>query len=221
MQVLHGSRPLSRQRRDDLATFLDFQACTNRTWDRKPYCATECEELRRQLEKAGLGRWVTEYLRRLSDLEAQRPCAGGDLQGCDEVRSYREAVVRLSLAMVAAIASNSDGIEDGIQATYDASDVSILFRMAMQCQIMDDIIDYRSDRRAGLPSFLTASASIHDAVESTAEAARAYGARGRSGERSALPFETALMVLTAVTKVLVLARASRQPHACPAFGDSL
>jgi hypothetical protein len=145
VQVLRGSQPLSRQRRKDLATFLDFQACTNRVWDRKPFCATEYQELRRQLETAGLERWVMEYLRLLSELETRRPSVGGDVQRCDDVRSYREAVARLSLATLAAIATNAEGIEDGIRATYDDRDIAILLRMAMQCQIVDDVVDYRKD----------------------------------------------------------------------------
>ena len=207
--VLRASQPLSRQRRQDLATFLDFQASTNRVWDHKPFSATEYQELRRHLEKADLGRWVTEYLRLLSDLETRRPPVGGNVQGCDEVRSYREAVARLSLATLAAIATNAEGIEDGMRATYGDRDLAILFRMAMQCQIVDDVLDYRKDLRAGLPSFLTAPASIDDALSSTARAARTYGSPGRSGEGSALPLEAALTVLTAVTKVLVLAASLR------------
>jgi hypothetical protein len=220
VRVLRGSQPLSRQGRKDLATFLDFQACTNMVWDRKPFCVTEYQELRRQLEKAGLGPWVTEYLRRLCELETRRPSAGGDVQRCDEVRSYREAVARLSLATVAAIATNAEGIEDGIRVTCGDRDLAILLRMAMQCQIVDDVVDYRKDLRAGLPSFLTASASIDDALASTAQAARTYGSPGRSGERSAFPFDAALTLLTAVTKVFVLA-ASRRQHRCRASGDSL
>ena len=93
--------------------------------------------------------------------------------------------------------------------------------MAMQCQIVDDVVDYRTDMQAGLPTFLTASASLDDALASTAQAARSYGGRRRrSGERSALPFEVALTVLTAVTHLLVLAPASRRRQPCAASGDS-
>lgn len=213
--VLRGSQPLSRRRRTELATFLDFQACTNMVWDRKPFCATEYEELRRQLEKAGIGRWVTEYLRLLGELEVRRPSVGGDVQRCDEVRSYREAVARLSLATLVAIAANAESIEDGIRATYGDRDIGVLLRMAMQCQIVDDVVDYRKDLKAGLPSFLTASASLNDALASTAQAARTYGSSRRSDERSTLPLEVALAVLTTVTKVLVLA-ASQRRYPCPA-----
>ena len=219
VRLLRGSPPLSRQDRNDLATLLDFQACTNKVWDRKPFCGTEYQELRRRLEKAGLGRWVAEYLRLLGELETRRPSVGGDVQRCDEVRSYREAVARLSLATVAGIATNAESIEDGILATFEDRDIAILHRIAMQCQIVDDVVDYRKDLRAGLPSFLTA-ASIDDALASTAEAAHSYGSPGRSGERSALPLEAALAVLTVVTKVLVLAVARRR-RPCLVSGDSL
>jgi hypothetical protein len=114
-------------------------------WDRKPFCATEYQELRRQLETAGLERWVTAYLRLLGELETRRPSVGGHVQRCDQVRLYREAVARLSLATLAAIATDAEGIEDGIRATYGDRDLTILFRMAMQCQIVDDVMDYRKD----------------------------------------------------------------------------
>ena len=210
MQAVRRCGRLSRQRRHDLATLLDFQACTNAMWDRKPLCATEYESLHQKLRKAGLETWVTEYLRLLCQLETRRPRAGGTLQRCRDVRAYREDVARLSLATVAAIATNAANIEDGMRATHADIDLAVLLRMAMECQIIDDIIDYRSDRRAGLPSFLTASASLDDALASTAEAADFYGwSRARSRERSALPLETALAVLTAVTKAVVLGRVAR------------
>ena len=221
IQAVRGCQRLSRQRRMELATFLDFQACTNAMWDGKPFCAAEYADLRRQLNLAGLERWVTEYLRLLCRLETRRPRVGGGLHRCDEVRSYREGVVRLSLATVAAIATNAESVEDGIRATYADSDLAILLRMAMQCQIVDDVVDYRNDVRARLPSFLTASASLDDALASTAEATRAYGrSRGRSCERGALPFETALAVLTALTMVFVLARASQRRRPFRAPGDA-
>ena len=47
--------------------------------------------------QAGLGVWITEYLNRLSELETRRPPVGGDRRRFDDVRSYREAVARLSL----------------------------------------------------------------------------------------------------------------------------
>ena len=68
VHVLRNARRLPRKRREQLATFLDFQACTNAAWDGKDLCAAEYRTLRQRLEKAGLGLWITEYLSRLAEL---------------------------------------------------------------------------------------------------------------------------------------------------------
>lgn len=204
IHVLRHSQPLSRQRIGELAAFLDFQACTNAAWDRKYLCGAEYRALRQQLEKAGLGLWITEYLSRLGELESRRPSVGGDRRHFDDVRSYREAVVRLSLATITAIALKADCLEEAMRATYSDGDVTALFGMAMQCQIIDDVVDYRTDLSAGLPSFLTASASLPLAMASTAEAARSYAARcGGSAAIGVFPLEVALWVLAAVTRLVV------------------
>jgi hypothetical protein len=204
VHVLRNARPLPRRRCKQLAAFLDFQACTNAVWDRKQLCAAEYQELRQRLEKAGLGLWIAEYLSRLRELETRRPSVGGDLRRFDDVRSYREAVARLSLATITAIALNAECLDEGIRATYCDRDVAALFRMAMQCQIIDDVVDYRKDLSAGLPSFLTASASLPQAIALTADAARSYAAScGPSAGGGAFPLEAALSVITLVTKLVV------------------
>ena len=216
IHVLRYSQPLSRQRRKELGTFLDFQACTNAMWDRKQLCAAEYQALRQRLEKAGLGVWITEYLNRLSELETRRPPVGGDRRRFDDVRSYREAVARLSLATVAAIALNAECLEDAIRSTYCERDVAALFRMAMQCQIIDDVVDYGEDLSAGLPSFLTASASLPQAIALTTEAARSYGARlRRSAGGGVIPLEAALHVLTTVTTLVVAVARKRRSAPAP------
>ena len=203
IHVLRDSQPVSRRRRHELGAFLDFQACTNAVWDCKPLGKEEYEALRQRLEEAGLGAWITEYLDRLSELETRRPPIGGDRRRFDDVRSYREAVARLSLATIVAIALNAECLDDAIQSTYSESDVAALFRMAMQCQIIDDVIDYGEDLSAGLPSFLTACASLPQAIDSTADAVRSYGARRRHSGGGVFPLEAALYVLTAVTTLVV------------------
>jgi hypothetical protein len=203
IHVLRYSQPLSRQTRMELATFLDFQACTNAVWDRKQLCAAEYQALRQRLEKAGLGRWITEYLERLRELETRRPPIGGDRRRFDEVRSYREAVARLSLATLVAIALNADCLEVAVQSTYCEDDVAVLFRMAMQCQIIDDVVDYKEDLSAGLPSFLTASASLPEAIALSADAARSYGGTRRRSGGAAFPLDVACYFFTAVTTLVV------------------
>lgn len=210
VHVLRNGRPLSRSRIQHLAAFLDFQACTNAVWDGKDLCAPEYWALRQQLESTGFAVWMTEYLSRVGELETQRPAIGGDLHRFDDVRSYREAVARLSLATIAAIALSEECLDDGIRATYRDRDVAALFRMAMQCQIIDDVIDYREDLSAGLPSFLTASASLPQALALTADAVRSYASHGPWPGTGALPLEAAVRVITLVTRLVVgLARKRR------------
>ena len=204
IRVVRYAQPLSRQRRQELATFLDFQACTNAVWDRKQLCAADYKALRQRLEKAGLGVWITEYLSQLRELETRRPLVGGDLRRFDDVRSYREAVARLSLATIAATALDAECFADAIRSTYYDSDVAALFRMAMQCQIIDDVVDYREDLSAGLPSFLTACSALPQAIALTAAAARSYAASREPSEGGCVfPLEAALYSLTEITKLVV------------------
>jgi hypothetical protein len=211
VHVLRHARPLPRSRCTQLAMFLDFQACTNAVWDGKDLCAPEYRALQQGLDRAGLGAWVTGYLRRIRELEMRRPSAGGDDWRFDDVRGYREAVVRLSLGTITAIALNAESAEEGIRATYCDSDVGAMFRMAMQCQIIDDVVDYRKDVSAGLPTFLTASASLPKALALTADAARSYAAsRGASAGGGVFPLEAALGVLTLGTRLLLGAARCRE-----------
>jgi drug/metabolite transporter (DMT)-like permease len=106
--------------------------------------------------------------------------------------------VRLSLATIAAIALNAESLEEAVRATHGDSDVAALFHMAMQCQIIDDVIDYKEDLSAGLPSFLTASASLPQAVALTAEAAQSY-----STSHGVFPLRVALSVITSVARLVV------------------
>jgi hypothetical protein len=211
VHVLRNARPLPRGRYKQLAAFLDFQACTNAVWDGKDLCVPEYRALRKRLESAGLGVWITEYLSQLRELETRRPCIGGDLQRFDDARSYREGVARLSLATITAIALDAKCLEEGIHATYCDNDVAALFRMAMQCQIIDDVIDYRADLSAGLPSFLTASAPLLQAIALTADSVRLYAAsRGPSAGGGVFPLEAALRVITVVTKLVVEVARTRE-----------
>jgi hypothetical protein len=211
VHVLRNARPLPRSRCKQLAAFLDFQACTNAVWDGKDLCAPEYRALRARLEECGLGTWITEYLGRLRELETRRPSIGGDLQHFADVRSYREAVARLSLATITAIALNAESLDETIRATHCDDDVAALFRMAMQCQIIDDVIDYRADLSACLPSFLTATASLSQAIALTSDSVRLYTAGRRpAAGGSVFPLEAALGVITLATKLVVGAARRRE-----------
>lgn len=200
---LRQARPLPRRRISELAAFLDFQACTNAAWDHKPLCETEYAAIRQRLEATGLTVWTEEYLDRLRKLERRRPSIGGDDRRFDEVRVYREAVVRLSLATVVGIALNARSLDEAIRATDCDSEVNTLFRIAMQCQIIDDVLDYTEDVSAALPSFLTATASLPQAIELTDKSSRAYASDRSSGSNTVWPLRNALIAVTAATTLVV------------------
>jgi hypothetical protein len=195
---------LPRRGISELATLLDFQACANAHWDRKALCEARYQAIRQRLEEAGLGSYIVEYLSRLRELEIRRPSIGGDRRRFVEVRSYREAVARLSLATVTAFALDHERLEEAVQSTLSDSDVETLFRIVMQCQIIDDVLDYTEDVSAGLPSFLTACASLPQAINLTGKAARYYAAsRELPSGKGVFPLRMALSVVTPVAKLVV------------------
>ena len=201
--VLRHARPMPRARINSLAEFLDFGACLNAEWDQKPLRDCRQGASRQRLDAGGLGPLIAEYQARLRELERGRPSIGGDHRQFDDVRAYRENVVRLSLATAAAIAMNSS-LEHEIAATDRDSDLEVLFRIIMQCQVVDDVLDYREDRSRGLPSFLTSVASLQQAVVMTAGTARAYGGQWeRTWVPGALPFRLALRIVTILTRLVV------------------
>lgn len=193
LHVLRTSRPLPKQKVDELATFLDFEGCANAEWDNKDLCETECRAIRQRLEDAGLGACIEKYRQTLRSLEGTRPSPGGDHHRFQEIRRYREGVARLSLSTAAAIALPSPPKND--------DDVEMLWRILMQCQIIDDVLDVSEDAAAGLPSFLTASGSEADALAWTAQAATSYATVSARQKRSTLfPFRVALWFFTLAAK---------------------
>ena len=213
LHVLRHSRPLSPARVTALSLFVDFEGCANASWDHKDLCQAEYRAIRKRLKKAGLGACMQDYLGRLATLESRRPTIAGDRLRFDEVRSYREGVAELSLSTAAAIALNTQRLEQSTRAGDSDADIDALVRILLQCQVIDDIIDYQEDLSAGLPSFLTASASLPQAIGLTAEAARSYGSCPNRG--SVLPLRIALWVVTSMTALLVrlyAIRHSPRPH---------
>jgi hypothetical protein len=207
VHVLRSSKPLPRHRLRVLAALLDFGACANAALDHKAFCTTDCQRARLHLQEAGLDPMVDDYVRQLRELEQRRPAPGGGPRQFEEVRSYREAVARLSLGIVAETAFGDEGVETGIVATHRDEALEILFRIVMQCQIIDDILDYAKDASAGLPSFLTAAASLPQAIELTAQTAGDYATRSdlaKSGEL--FPLRIALFAVSALTKVVIRLR---------------
>jgi hypothetical protein len=208
---LRHPKRLPNFRLKTLAAMLDFGACANAAFDHKEFCRHEFRETLRRLEEAGIRSSVFEYLRRLRELERGRPLPGGDYGQFHKVRLYREAVVRLSLGMVSATADGDQCLDDGIRATYGDADLKILFRIVMQCQIIDDVLDYSKDMSAGLPSFLTASKSLPQAFELTRLAADAYADdRDLLQTGDDFPLRSALILVSACTKLAIVQGLWRQ-----------
>lgn len=199
LHVLRHGRPLTRKRIGELSMFLDFEGCANAAWDHKALRQAEYDAMRQQLEQAGLGPCIGTYLVRLRELEEQRPPIGGDRRRFGEVRAYREGVARLSMATAAAIALTDECREVKISSAYGDRDVDTLYRILMQCQVIDDVVDYEDDRAAGLPSFLTALTSLPQGLELTTAAVERYAA----GSKGLLPMRVALAVITWMTKLVV------------------
>lgn len=203
LHVLRYSRPLTPERVNALATFMDFEGCANAACDHKAFCDADYQGILHRLEAAGLAQCVGGYLRRLQQLESERPAVPGDRRRFADVRSYREAVARLSMGTAAAIALVDDPVDEGSGITWCDSDVEALYRILMQCQIIDDVLDYREDLAAGLPSFLTACASPPQALDLTAAAVRSYAGGRPSSSTVVFPLRLALFVVTVLTKLLV------------------
>ncbi len=201
---LRTSQRLPIQRIRLLATLLDFGACANAAFDGKKFCPQEFHRTRQLLEEAGFGSTAEEYWRRIQELERRRPDPGGNRMQFQRVRTYREDVVRLSLGVLTTTVFGLDCLDDGIQTVRAEGDLAILFGIVMQCQIIDDVVDYSKDAAVGLPSFLTASESLQQAFELTCQASRCYSDDQdvpRSG--NVLPLRLALFAVSAIAKLLV------------------
>ena len=205
LHLLQNAKPLPALKLRLLATMLDFAACVNAGFDHKRCCLRELGETLQMLEEAGLGAFVADYLRRLKELETRRPMPGQNDVQFHGVRSYREAVIRLSLGMVAATVNGSQGLNEAIRATYCNTGLMILFRIVMQCQIIDDVLDYSQDVAAGLPSFLTACKSLSQAFEFVQLAALNY-AQDRDLPRTGdlYPFRLALFLVSTSAKLVII-----------------
>jgi hypothetical protein len=203
LDALHRRRhaaPMPRRNIRDLVSFLDLAACANAEWDGKTLSDADCAAVRSRVDRSARHACVKDYLTRLAALESRRPEICGAVDRFGEVRDYRESVVTLSLAAAAAIALDSS-IDEEIRALGADADFQALMRIVMQCQIVDDVLDYEEDRRLGLPSFMTATPSPGQALRLTIDAARAYG-DSRTG-RGTLPVRAALIAATAGTVLLL------------------
>jgi hypothetical protein len=221
---LRTGRSMSRRRVLDLAMFVDFQGCANAAFDRKRLCQSRYQAIRQTLEERGFGGRASTYLHELETLETRKPPIGGNDGNFERVAAYREAVARLDVTTLVAIAfdgtagAKAPAYADQVEVrTYAGrpfrageADVEALVRILLQCQIIDDVIDYEKDLAAGLPSFLTACVPLPRALELTTAAARSHGPRCSASAR--IPFRVAHWLFTVAAR-LVVWRSSRRSYA--------
>lgn len=205
LHVLRCSTRLTREQSRLLATVLDYGAHVNAELDSKPLNAADFRAARQELEAAGLGRLVEDYRIRLQQQERQRPAAGGQRDDYVQVELYREAIVRLSLGMLAAMVFDLPSVEAGFQATNDDEALRLLVRIVMQCQIIDDVLDYSADAAAGLPGFLTVPDSLPEAYDLIKIAAIRYGDSSVAAPHRALfPLRVALMATSVCARLAIV-----------------
>jgi hypothetical protein len=106
--------------------------------------------------------------------------------------------------MAATAANLCTCVDEGIRATSRDVDLKLLFRIVMQCQIIDDVLDYSEDLSAGLPSFLTASRSLLQTFELTRQAALDYAAdRDAPRTGDVFPLRAALYLVSACARLTI------------------
>ena len=205
LYALRTSKRPSKSSLRALAALLDFGACANAAFDNKGFCRNEFRATRQLLREAGWNSSVIEYLRRLRKLERSRPSPGGVPWQFHTVQLYREAVVRVSLETLVAAVIGRPCREEGGRSTYRDQGLELLFRMVMQCQIIDDVVDYSKDASAGLPSFLTASDSLSLAFELTRQVTLEYADdRDLARTGDVFPFRVALAGVSTCAKLVLL-----------------
>lgn len=207
LRQLRGGKRLSALEVKTLATLLDFAASANAAFDQKKSRPEEYRLTLQRLQEAGFGQPLADYLQRLTTLEEQRPLTAGDSSQFQKVVTYREAVVRLSLGIVAAATFAPLSLDQSIVATQNESDLNLLFRIVMQCQIIDDVLDYSQDRSACLPSFLTACQSLPLTLKLTQKAVQHYAnSRPMTFAPKLFPLRLALFQISFFTLLLVTFR---------------
>jgi hypothetical protein len=171
---LRTTRKLPYERLKLLAALMEFGASANAVLDGKAASSSELRATQKLLEEAGGGSLADEYWRRLQQMEQARPRPGSQPLPFPTARVYREEIAELSLGVLAAAALDFKSLDEGLLAIRTQSDLAMLFRIVMQCQVIDDVVDFSKDVAAGLPSFLTVAESLPLAFHLTDKASRRY-----------------------------------------------
>jgi hypothetical protein len=158
-----NGRRLDSEKRQALSCLLDLGALINDHFDQRRFCRCSYRKLRKRLCVDQTARAAYRvYFRELRQAERNRPRLR--LARHDDILresvEYRERVVRISLAALAAVALGrpcGDDAEVGRPSPAKDAGLPHVFALAMLIQICDDLIDWRRDWLAGLPTFATAA----------------------------------------------------------------
>jgi hypothetical protein len=122
------------------------------------------------------------------------------------------------LGLVAATAQGSECLDEAIRAITWEHGLQYLFRIAMQCQVIDDVLDYAYDRSAGLPSFLNTGEALPQALARTCRAATSYADTRNLPRAADGPWRLALRAVSICARLALSLRSGhstdwfRKPH---------
>ncbi len=144
--------PHEPKTRQAVLAAMELGALLNDHFDGDSYDAQELRRSLRQFAATSHRATIRDYIRRLATLERKRPASTSNTK---RMRSYRENVNRLSLALLWAIASDLS-LQSAAREMRREADLQLLFRIVMLAQVIDDILDVGKDRLRCLPSLATA-----------------------------------------------------------------
>ena len=172
------SRSLDGERLDQLCRAMEFGIFLNRCFDGKgSFSLGRYRELRRPLDVG----FTRDYLRGLKRLEARQPA----VQNWKAVFQYRRDVLRVSLGYL----FNLSGLRQR----------DVLLPICSMVQLVDDVLDQKTDKELGLPTFVTADGP------SAAELARLFWEELRSGrEPEEMPFVISGWLVYLFTRFMIL-----------------
>lgn len=186
-------------RRQAVIKAMELGAILNDRFDGVSFDARELRAHVASLASSPFREVVWCYAKRLRRLERTRP---DPADGLGLTMRYRENVNRVSLALLWALASGSD-LSAAEGALGVETDLHLMFRLVMQMQMIDDLLDERCDRRRGLPSFVTAAGANGLSLRAIA---RGYADLQPFCTCRNFPLRLALRITAVATRALIVLR---------------
>lgn len=150
--VLRGrGKSLKPDQRRAVIEAMELGALLNDRFDGDLYPKQKLRSAVSWFQNSSSRELVKNYAKLLRHYERDRPQRE---EGLTAITRYRENVNRLSLAMLWALATNTS-LESAQREVHSDNSLQLLFRIIMQCQLIDDVLDIRKDRLRSLPSLAT------------------------------------------------------------------